>query len=57
MFDSRRQRRIITYLLAEADTRTCVERDEDEGIWGEVLLDALVEEAVGVEVIGCEGVP
>lgn len=40
------------YLLAEADARAGVEGEEDERVGGEVLLHALVEEPVGVELQG-----
>lgn len=40
--------RLIYYLLAEANPRACVERQENEGICREVL-DSLVEEAIRVE--------
>ena len=37
------------YLLAKADTRTRIEREEDERVRREVLLHSLVEESVRVE--------
>lgn len=43
------------YLLAEADARAGVEGEEDERVGREVLLYALVEEPVGVELQGCGG--
>ncbi len=42
------------HLLPETDTRARVEREEDEGVRGEILLQALVEETVRVELQGCE---
>ena len=44
---------VVCELLAEADTRAGVKGEEDEGVGGDVGLDALVEEAVGVEFVGC----
>lgn len=41
-----------THLLAKADTRAGIEREEDERVWREVLGNALVEEAVRVELVG-----
>ena len=41
-----------THLLSEADARAGVEREEDERVAGEVLVDALVEEPVWVPVEG-----
>ena len=41
-----------TRLLAEADTRAGVEGQEFEGVGREVLLHALVEEPIGVELQG-----
>ncbi len=41
------------YLLTETDAGSCVERQEDERVRGEVLLHALVDEAVGVPAQGC----
>ena len=40
------------HLLAEADARTAVERQEDEGVGNEVFLETLVDEAVGIELLG-----
>ena len=37
------------YLLAKADTRARIEREEDERVRREVLLHSLVEESVRVE--------
>ena len=39
----------VTYLLAEAYTRTRVEGNENVRVVREVLAEALVDEAVGVE--------
>lgn len=39
-----------TYLLSQADAGAPVERKEDERIVGEVLLEAFIEETVGVKV-------
>lgn len=38
-----------TYLLAKADTRASVEGEEDEGVLGEVFLEAVIQEAVGIK--------
>ena len=40
---------MATYLLAETNARPCVERQEDEWIGNEILLDALVDESVRVK--------
>lgn len=40
------------YLLAETDARAGVEGEKDERVGREVLLHALVEEPVGVELQG-----
>lgn len=45
---------IRTHLLTEADTGSGIERKENEGIWGEVLPQTVVEEAIGVEFSSCE---
>ena len=42
-----------THLLAETDARSGVEGHEDERVRREVLVQALVKEAVGVELQGC----
>ena len=34
----------MLHLLSETDARPCVEREEDEWVWDEVFLAALVEE-------------
>lgn len=36
-------------LLTEADARSGVERKEYEGVWYEILSNAVVNEAVGIE--------
>ena len=40
-----------SYLLAQTDPRTGVERQEDEGVGNEVFLETLVDEAVGIELL------
>ena len=40
------------YLLSQTDPWTSIEREEDERVWRKVLGDALVEEAVRVELVG-----
>ena len=37
------------YLLAKADTRTCIEWKENEGVGRYVLVKAFIEETIGVE--------
>ena len=39
----------MTYLLSETDARSSVERQEDERVWDEVLVETFVEESIGVE--------
>jgi hypothetical protein len=41
------------YLLAEADTRTSIKGNEDEGVGCNVLLYSLVKETIRVELVGC----
>jgi hypothetical protein len=43
---------VVGELLAEADSGSCIEGEEDEGIVGEILSKSLVEEAVRVESLG-----
>lgn len=38
-----------TYLLSQTDTRTRVERQEYEGVWGEVFAKTIVKESIRVE--------
>ena len=42
-----------TNLLAKANARACVEGDEDVRVVRQVLVEALVDEAVRVEFGGC----
>lgn len=42
-----------SHLLPKADTRTRVEWEEDERVRGQVLLKALVEETIRVELQSC----
>ena len=44
---------VVGELLPEADARASVEGEEDERVGGEVFVEAVVEEAVGVELVGC----
>ena len=44
-----------THLLAEADSRTCVEGKEDKGIRNQILLESVVDESVRVEFVGFFG--
>lgn len=46
---------IVGKLLPKTDARAGVEREEDEGIGGEVFVNAIVEEAVRVEFFRCGG--
>ena len=39
------------HLLPEADTGPAVEGEEDERVRGQILVQALVEEAIGVELL------
>jgi len=43
---------VVGELLAEANARTGIEGKEDEGVVGEVGLEAAVDEAVWVELVG-----
>ncbi len=43
----------MTHLLAETDSRASVEGEEDEWVWGEVLVQAFIDETVRVELGGC----
>jgi hypothetical protein len=38
-----------TYLLTKADTRAGIEGEEDERVLGEVFLEAVIQEAVGIK--------
>lgn len=40
------------YLLSEADARTCIEGQENEWVWGQVLVEPLIEEPIWVELHG-----
>jgi len=44
---------VVSELLAETDTRACVEREEYEWVGNEVLLDSLIQEAVWIEFERC----
>lgn len=41
-----------THLLAQADSWPSVERKEDEGVLHEIFLETLIEETVGVKLLG-----
>lgn len=43
----------ITYLLAQTDARTGVERNKDERVGGQVLVEPLVNEPVRIELQSC----
>ena len=45
---------MVGELLAEADPGACVEREEDEGVWDEVFLHSVIDEAVRVEFLSCK---
>ena len=45
----------MAHLLSEADPWSGVERHEDERVRREVPMQPLVDEAVGVEFVRCEG--
>lgn len=47
--DEHERRLVVRELLTEADARACVEGEEDEGVRREVLVKAIVEEAVWIE--------
>lgn len=53
--DEEERHLVIRELLAEADARAGVEGEEDEWVWSEVGLYAVIEESVGVEFFGCGG--
>lgn len=40
---------VVSELLTETDTRACVEGEENEGVWNEVRLGPVIEEAVRIE--------
>ena len=42
-----------THLLAKANPRSRVKREEDEWVWNKVLFNPLIQETVGVEFQGC----
>ena len=44
---------VISELLAETDTGTGVEREENEWVGNEVLFDSFIEEAVWIEFVRC----
>ena len=50
----RRTRRadVWTHLLSETDARTGVEGEEDERVWGEVLVNTVIQEPVGIVLLG-----
>lgn len=50
--DEEERHLVVRELLPEADARAGVERDEDVRVVGEVLGEALIDEAVRVEFAG-----
>jgi len=46
---------VIGELLPETDTWAGVEWEEDEWVGGEILLQTVIDEAVGVEFVRCGG--
>lgn len=42
---------VVRELLPETDAWSCVEREEDEGVGNEVFVKALIDEAIGVELL------
>jgi len=46
---------VVGELLPETDTWAGVEREENEWIRGEVFLQTVIDEAVGVEFVCCRG--
>jgi len=43
---------MLSYLLSEANARSGVEGEEYEGVWDQVLVQALVQKTVWVEFEG-----
>jgi len=46
---------VVGELLPETDTWAGVEREEDERVGGEVFLQTVIDETVGVEFLCCGG--
>ena len=46
---------VVGELLPKTDTWAGVEREEDEWVGGEVFLQTVIDEAVGVEFVRCGG--
>lgn len=42
------------YLLPEANSGTCIEWEEDEGIWRKVFVKSLVQETIRIELQGLQ---
>lgn len=53
--DEEKRHLIVRELLAETDARAGVEGEEDEWVWSEVGLYAVIDEPVGVEFFGWSG--
>ncbi len=41
-----------THLLSETNTRTSIKWKEDERVGSEILLETIVEESVGIKLLG-----
>ena len=52
--DDEERHLVVRELLPQADARPSVEGQEDEGVRGEILVQACVQEAIRVKLLGCE---